>query len=203
MIKRKSISAKILQKNSIVYLSPGHAPGMVTTIAPTGNINVATFEQTMIVSYKPPRIMIAISLTCDTYKNIVDGSDCVVGFPYPDAVQLAYDAGVKAPREISELDLIKDITTYPSKKVASPSLKQCWVNIECRLKSITPAGDHDMVLLDVVHVSLDESLWHEDRIVRRIGLPSLYYTTSGNFFTVGKSLKVSLSESLKKFENGD
>jgi flavin reductase (DIM6/NTAB) family NADH-FMN oxidoreductase RutF len=203
MISRKQLTQSDLQEHKIVYLSPGHAPSMVTTIGPAGNVNVATFEQTMVVSYKPPRIMIAISPKSDTYKNIVDGSDCVVGFPYLEHVQVAYDGGVKAPRDMSELGIIKNISTYPSVKVTPPSIEQCWVNMECKLKSITPAGDHEMVLLDIVNVSLDEKVWRDDRVERRNNLPAVYYTTSGYFFVPGEQHHVALSEDLRQYENGD
>ena len=53
-----------------------------------------TSEHVMVVSYLPPRVMIAISPECDTYKNIQSGSDCVVGFPRAEHIQVAYDAGV-------------------------------------------------------------------------------------------------------------
>lgn len=200
---RKRITPADLSEHKIVYLSPGHAPSMVTTIGPAGNVNVGTFEQTMIVSYDPPRVLLAISPKSDTYKNITDGSDCVVAFPYPEYIQVAYDGGVKAPRDMSELDIIKNITTYPSTVVTPPSIEQCWINMECRLKSITPAGDHDMVLLDIVHVSLDEKVWRDDKVERRTHLPAVYYTTSGHFFVPGEQMHVSLSEDLQQYDNGD
>lgn len=203
MVKHKYFSAEDLLKDKVVYLSPGHAPGMVTTIGPAGNVNVATFEQVMVVSYRPPRVMIAISPECDTFKNVQDGSDCVVGFPRPEVVQEAYDGGVKAPRDMSELDVIDTLSTFPSKMVAAPSLQQCWVNMECRLKSVTPAGDHNMVLLDIVSLTLDEVVWHDDKVERRNNLPAVYYTTSGWFFTPGKQMHVRLSDNLKKFDSAD
>ncbi|HSX05417.1 MAG TPA: flavin reductase family protein [Candidatus Saccharimonadales bacterium] len=203
MPNRKTLSPADLDQNKIVYLSPGHAPGMVTTIGPAGNVNVATFEQVMIVSYRPPRVMIAISQKCDTYKNIQDGSDCVVGFPRAEYIQVAYDGGVKAPRDLSELDIIENISTYPSKIVTPLSIEQCWINMECKLKSVTPAGDHDMVLLDIVNVTLDEAVWRDDKVERRNNLPAVYYTTSGHFFTPGQRHHVSLSENLRPYDNAD
>lgn len=198
MTNRLHLTQEDLHKDKIVYLSPGHAPGMVTTIGPAGNVNVASFEQTMIVSYLPPRVMIAISPNCDTYKNIKDGSDCVVGFPRPEHIQVTYDGGVKAPRDVSELDLIRNISTYPSKLVAPPSLEQCWISMGCKLKSITPAGDHSMVLLDIVSVSLDQEVWRDNKVDRRNNLPAAYYTTSGHFFTPGERMHVSRSDNLEK-----
>lgn len=203
MSTRLRLTPEDLHKDKIVYLSPGHAPGMVTTIGPADNVNVASFEQTMIVSYLPPRVMIAISPDCDTYKNIKDGSDCVVGFPRHEFIQIAYDGGVKAPRDVSELDLIKNISTYPSRIVRPPSIEQCWISMECRLRSDTPAGDHNMVLLDIVSVSLDQEVWHDNKVDRRNNLPAVYYTTSGHFFVPGERMHVGRSDNLREFEAGD
>ncbi len=188
---------------SRVYLSPGHAPGMVTTIGPAGNVNVATFEQVMIISYQPPRVMIAISPECDTFKNIKVGSDCVVGFPRTEYIQVAYDVGVKTPRDTSELDVIKNISTFPSKLIDPLSLEQCWINMECKLRSITPAGDHDIVPLDVVGLASDEGVWRDDKVERRNNLPAVYYTTSGHFFVPGERKHVTLSENLSKYDSAD
>ncbi len=194
---------ELISKSSVVYLSPGHAPGMVCTIGPNNNINVATFEQVMVVSYSPPRIIIAISRDCDTYKNIKDGSEATVGFPYPDYAQQAYDGGVKLNRALSELDFIKGLSVYDSGFVAPPSLKQCWVSFECRLFKDLEAGDHNIMLLDIVHLSVDESIIKSDNVETRTSLPALYYTTHGNFFEPGKYTQVKLSDNLKKYENGD
>jgi flavin reductase (DIM6/NTAB) family NADH-FMN oxidoreductase RutF len=203
-VKRKIISVEELIKgDKVVYLSPGHAPGMVSTIRPKQNVNIATFEQVMIVSYKPPRLIIVISENCDTYKNIIDDSSATVGFPYPEYIQQAYDAGIKLNRELSELDYISGLSTYESQNIESPSIDQCWVNFECKLFKDVPAGDHNIVILDVLSVSVDTEIIKEDGVATRTNLPALYYTTNGNFFEPGKLKKVKLSDNLKVFNNGD
>lgn len=202
-MKRRLLNTADLEKHKIVHVSPGHAPSMVVTIGPAGNINVGTFEQTMVVSYQPPRILLAISPDSDTYKNIIDGSDAVVGFPRPEYVQQVYDGGVKTPRDISELDVVRGLSTYSSQQIAPPSIEQCWINMECRLKSDTDAGDHHLVILDIVTVSLDNEVLNENRIDRRNNLPAVYYTTSGNFFVPGEFQHVTLTEGLEKFKRAD
>jgi flavin reductase (DIM6/NTAB) family NADH-FMN oxidoreductase RutF len=103
----------------IVYITPGHAPSLVTSVGPAGNTNIGTFEQTILISYVPARILLAITEDSDTYKNIKDGSDCVVGFPRLEYIQQTYDAGVMLPRDKSELDVIRGITPFSSSHVGS------------------------------------------------------------------------------------
>lgn len=200
-MKRIFFSPTDLDQHKLAYITPAYAPGIVTTVGPAGNINVATFDQIMVASYRPPRIIMSITSSCDTYRNIVDGSDCVIGFPRLEHVQIAYDAGAKLPRDKSELEFIKGVDTYPSKIVTPPSLKQCWVSLECSLNNIIQVGDHDLVILDVVSVSLDEEVWEDDRIDRRNNLPSVYYTTSGWFFAPGETQRVQLSKNLTQYKN--
>ncbi len=188
--------------DKVVFYSPGHAPGMVTTVGPNQNVNVATFEQVMIVSYRPPRIMIAISDNSDTYKNIKDGSDFCVGFPYPECVQQAYDGGVKLDRGLSEIDYIKGLSTYKSEVIKSPSLNQCWVNFECKAIKDVPVGDHSMIVGDILYMSIDKEIVRGSGAETRINLPALYYTTHGNFFVPGDFTEVKLSPNLK-FDNAD
>ena len=201
MLRRMQITPAKLNEYKIAYLCPGYAPAVVTTVSPSGSVNIAIFDQVMLASYRPPRILLSITPTSDTYKNIQDGSDCVVGFPRQEYIQMAYDCGVKAPREVSELQLIEGITTYPSAIVDAPSLDQCWINMECRRKEVIPTGDHHMVLLDIVNVSIEEQIWHDDRVERRNNLPAVYYTTSGWFFSPGDRFHVDLSERLHEFGN--
>ena len=203
-MKRKVISVEeLITGDKIVYLSPGHAPGMVSTIGPKQNINIATFEQIMVVSYRPPRIIIVISENCDTYKNIVSGSSAAVGFPYPKYIQQTYDAGVKLNRNLSELDYISGLSTYESHNIESPSLEQCWINFECKLFKDVPAGDHNIVVLDVLSVSVDPKIIKENGIATRTNLPALYYTTNGNFFEPGEFKKIKLSDNLRSLDNSD
>lgn len=201
---RLSFSQEDLTKgDKVVYLSPGHAPGMVTTLGPRNNVNVATFEQVMIVSYRPPRAIIVISKDSDTYKNIIDGSEAVIGFPWPEYAQQTYDAGVKLNRNLSELDFINGITTYKSSIIDPPSMEQCWANFECRLYKNLEVGDHNIVVMDILNVTIDEKIIKDNPIATRTSLPALYYTTHGNFFQTGEFTEVKLSNNLKKFDNAD
>lgn len=148
-------------------------------------------------------MLLAISPKSDTFKNLEAGNDCVIGFPRLEYIQQAYDAGVAAPRDVSELDLIPGLTTYESKHVAPPSLNQCWVNVECKPFQFIPVGHHTLVLLDVLGMSIENDVWKDDTVERRNNLPAVYYTAGGDFFTPGKKHHFDLTENLKKYTNKD
>src|SRR5438105_13100356 len=96
-----------------VYLTPPHAPSIVTTISPNGTVNVGAFEQTMLCSNIPPMLLLVITANSDTFQNLKDTGECVIGFAYPEYVQQIYDAGVRLPRGESELPFLDQFTTAP------------------------------------------------------------------------------------------
>ncbi len=191
------------KSNSLVYLTPPHAPSLVTTIAPNETVNVGVFEQTMLCSNSPPMILLAISPKSDTLHNLRDNKECVIGFPYIDFIQETYDAGVRLPRGESELDLIKGLTTEGSETVSPPRLEQCWMSAEGKLVWEKESGDHVTCCIEITSVFIDESIWDDDRVKRRTKLPAVYYATAGHFFEPGSRTQVGMSESVKSKEHAD
>ena len=188
---------------SLVYLTPPHAPSLVTTISPNDTVNVGAFEQTMLCSNSPPMILLAISPKSDTLHNLRDTKECVIGFPYPDKLQETYDAGVRLRRGESELDVIKGLITVESETVTPPRLEQCWFSAEGRLVWDKESGDHVTCCIEITSVVIDESVWDEDSVKRRTGLPASYYATSGEFFSPGEWKHIDMSEDVKNMEHAD
>ncbi len=205
-MKWKKLSRDFLdgdRNNRLVYLTPPHAPSLVTTLAPNGAVNVGAFEQTMLCSNNPPMMLLAIAPKSDTLHNLRETGECVIGFPYPDKLQEAYDAGVRLPRGESELDIIKGFTVAPSDVVQPPRLEQCWFSAEGKLVWDKKSGDHVTCCVEIVSVTIDEKYWNDDRVVRRKGLPATYYATSGEFFSIGDWTHVEMSDNVKNREHAD
>jgi flavin reductase (DIM6/NTAB) family NADH-FMN oxidoreductase RutF len=200
-VLRESSLADLTGERSdrILYSLPGLAPSVVTTMSPNGSVNVGVFEQTMICSHFPPVILLALSHKTDTLHNLRDHGECVIGFPYPWAAQLVYDAGARLPRGESELDLI-DFDVEPAVSVEPPRLAQCWLSAEGRLEWEKDTGDHGLCAIEISHVGMDAAYWRDDYKDRRRALPSLYYATAGAFFTAGESIDVAKSDSVARHE---
>lgn len=181
----------------VVFMTPPHAPSVVTTLSPNGAINVAAFEQTVLCSDIPPMIILAITKENDSYKNIIATKECVIGFTYPEYMQEVYDAGVHLPREQSELPLLERFTTAPSRFVKPPRIEQCWLSLEAKFLWGKETGDHMTCCLEIVGAAFDKELWHDGSANRRSELPALYYITHGNFFTKGNMFALDHSEKVK------
>lgn len=174
-----------LLHEKLVYITPAHAPVLVSTISPFQTYNIGAFEQFMTCSNNPPRIILAITPNSDTYKNILDGSDFCIGIPTLSIINQILMCGEKLPRNISEFDY-SGLTHTASVKIKAPQIVECSVNIECRLHKIIDIGDHSIIIGNVLNAVIDEVLFSADNKERRLNLNAPYYVSSGCFFRMAE-----------------
>lgn len=178
-----------LEVDKLVYITPSHAPVLVTTISPYNNLNIGAFEQFMTCSNNPPRIIISITTKSDTYRNIVDGSDFCIGVPTLSIINQILICGENLPRNNSEFDF-SGLTHSASLKIKAPRIIECSVNIECTLFKILEVGDHSIIIGNVVNAVIDVDLFSTDKVVRRLNLNAPYYASSSCFFKMGEIINL-------------
>ncbi|MFO8052135.1 MAG: flavin reductase family protein [Thermoplasmatota archaeon] len=123
--------------------------------------NVAPYAWHMPISMDPPMLGLAVRNTRDTYSNIKDTGEFVVGLPGPTLKDQVMIAARSVPRDRSEFD-ISGLTPMESSVVSPYRIKECSTNIECRLEWIKKAGDHDVVVGKVVKVHVSEEIVASD-----------------------------------------
>lgn len=64
-------------------------------------------------------------------------------------------AGVRSSRDYDKWEET-GLTPLPGENVASPTIGECPLSIECRVKSIVRLGSHDMFIGEVLNVRADE-----------------------------------------------
>jgi flavin reductase (DIM6/NTAB) family NADH-FMN oxidoreductase RutF len=126
---------------------------IVTTTNLKGEVNAAPFSFTMPVSMKPPLLAFASVPTHDTYRNILETEEFVVNIPHEDILEKIWITSEKFPYGINELDEAK-LTPIPSKEISSPKIDECVAHMECKVKWIQEAGDHNIVVGEVLHLSV-------------------------------------------------
>ncbi len=123
--------------------------------------NVAPFGMVMPVSHNPPMVALGIFEHWDTFKNIMDSGEFVVGYPSPDLVKQIEIAAERFPRDVSEFDEA-GLTPVKSKAVKPFRIKECQVNLECRLEWCKTAGDHRIVVGRIVAANILDALYRKD-----------------------------------------
>ncbi len=99
----------------------------------------------------------------DGYINLLNHSEAVVSYIGEDLLQEAIIANMPLPRGISELD-IAGLNTYPSRNISVPSIKECPINIECKIIEKIKLGNYYMLFIaKVVGISVDKELIEKDK----------------------------------------
>jgi flavin reductase (DIM6/NTAB) family NADH-FMN oxidoreductase RutF len=159
---------------------------IVTTINNNGEVNAAPFSFTMPVSMNPPLIAFASVTTHHTYKNIDETGEFVVNIPNEDILKELWITGEKFPQEVNEIEKA-GLTQIPSKKVAPPKIKECIASIECKVKWIKKAGDHDVIIGESLYVEVQENMLKDGLLYVEKAKPILHL--GGVNFVVGDHLK--------------
>ena len=144
--------------------------------------NVAPFGMNMPISFDPPLYAIGVGVTRDTYHNIVDGEEFVVGVPGPELIEQIDVTAQSFPRDVSEFERA-GLTPVQSKVVKPHGIAECQSNLECRLEWMRQAGDHYIIVGRVVAASIDDRLYGEDPW--RKALAPVYHVGNSVYATKG------------------
>ena len=137
--------------------------------------NVAPYGMNMPVSYSPPLLALGIAESRDTFHNIVEAEEFVVAYPGPDLIDKIAVTAKPFPRDVSEFDEA-GLTPLPSQVVKPYGVKECQLNLECRLAWHKEAGDHYIVVGQVVAARMNDAVYREH--VTRALLDPIYHAGS-------------------------
>jgi len=114
-----------------------------------GKANPVTLGWTMIASYEPPMMAIAVAKTHYSIKTIRHSKCFTIAFPSSQMADAALFFGSKSGRDTDKFAEF-DCKKLPAKKINSVLLADAVANFECTLQSQMPAGDHIIFVGKVV-----------------------------------------------------
>lgn len=130
---------------------------LITTQNKEGKTNVFTVGWVGTACTRPPMVTVAIRPERLSYDYIKETEEFVINLPNVSMTRIVDYCGVTSGRKVDKIDKL-NLNTEESQKVLAPSLSDCPVNIECKVKSITALGSHDLFLAEVVSISVDEEV---------------------------------------------
>lgn len=130
---------------------------LVTSKSKAGKLNIFTVGWVSTVCTKEPIIAMGIKPERLSYQYIKESGECVINLPTTNMVKVVDYCGVISGKRENK---IKHLGLHLSDgvSISTPSLEDSPVALECRVKSITPLGTHDLFLLEVLNVKIDENL---------------------------------------------
>lgn len=186
------------KEKTIVYLTPPSPVVLVSTLSPNGNLNLAAFGQFTNCSDFPPMLCISITKESDTFKNIIESKEFVVGIPTPSIANQVSASGERLPREESEF-VLTHLTPTKSKFINPSRIKECQINFECRFSWEKNCGDHHIIVGEVILAEIPEDIYNLDRRSRRVSLKSLYHASGSIFFKRGQMITASKNKYLEDY----
>lgn len=133
---------------------------MVTSKNSEGKSNVFTVAWTGTICTKPPMLSISIRPERLSYEYIAETMEFTINIPSRKLVRETDFCGVVSGRQTDKITQM-GFTMVEGNQVDVDYIKDCPVNIECKVKQIIKLGTHDLFLAEVVQSHIDENLMDE------------------------------------------
>jgi flavin reductase (DIM6/NTAB) family NADH-FMN oxidoreductase RutF len=150
------------------------------------NPNLITIAWIGSVCSDPP--MLSISVRPDRYSHglIKATGEFVVNVPSLDLAKAVDWCGVVSGRETDKF-AGTGLSAAPALKVGCPIVRECPLNIECRVRRSLPLGSHTLFLAEVTAVQVDASLV-DSRGRLNLQKAGLMAFAHGHYFALGRHI---------------
>ena len=148
--------------------------------------NCLTIAWTGIVNTNPPMTYISVRPTRHSYHLIKESGEFVINLTTKELLRTADWCGARSGAKYDKFKE-KGLTAEPATIVSAPMIAQSPVSLECKGRSVTPLGTHDMFLADIVAVNVDEKYIDETGKLRleQCGLVAYAH---GSYYAIGKKM---------------
>lgn len=148
------------------------------------NWNMLTVAWTGTICSDPAMCYISVRPERASYPLIVENMEYTINLT-TEKMAFATDwVGVKSGRDYNKWQKT-GLIPLPGEKVASPTILQSPLSIECRVKEIVKLGTHDMFLSDVLNVRVDSEYMDESGKFNLENAGLIAYS-HGHYFSLGE-----------------
>lgn len=161
-------------------------PPALITCGTVEKPNIMTAAWTGIISSDPVITYVSIRPSRFSHNIIKESGEFVINLPTASLVNAVDYCGVKSGKDIDKFKEMK-LTAGKSSQISAPQLMDSPLSLECKVKSITNYGTHDMFLAEVVAVNVDDKYIDEKGklCLEKAGLLAFAHA---HYYTLGKCL---------------
>lgn len=130
-------------------------PVVMVSCGTMESANITTIAWTGIINSEPPLVYVSIRPTRKSYEIIKETGEFVLNIPDEKLVWQVDFCGTKSGKTVDkfkEANLQKE----KAKIVKAPLIKECPINLECKLTEIKSLGSHDMFIAEIININADE-----------------------------------------------
>ena len=174
---------------------------LVTCADKNGNKNVFTVAWAGTINTKPPMLSISVRKSRHSYQMIKETGEFVVNLTNESLAFATDYCGVKSGKDIDKFKET-NLTPLKAQNVSAPIIKECPVNLECKVEKIVELGSHDMFIANIVASHVDDNLVDEEGKLN-LDKANLICYSHGEYWSLSKSLgyfgySVTKKENLKR-----
>ena len=119
--------------------------------------NIITIAWCGVVCSDPALVSISIRPSRHSHRLIKESGDFVINIPTSSMLKEVDLCGIRSGRDTDKFKACS-FTSEKSAKTTSPSIKECPVNIEARVKEVITLGTHDMFVGEVLLIRVDDRI---------------------------------------------
>lgn len=161
-------------------------PTALVTCVCSNNYNIISVGYVGFACWRPTIVYVGIAQSRYSYGLIKATGDFVVNIP-PKNQSLVLDycgfvSGVNT-NKFEETELTPEPATF----VTAPLIKECPINIECKVKEVIRLGTHDLFLGEVLTTHIDDNIESNKELFPIILYNKKYYTLGEMLNVYGES----------------
>jgi flavin reductase (DIM6/NTAB) family NADH-FMN oxidoreductase RutF len=147
---------------AFTFIEPG--PVILVSTADGDKQNIMTLSWTMVLDFTP-RFAFMTGPWNYSYEALVKTKECVIAVPTVDMSKTVVSIGACSGADLDKFAKFR-LTPLEAECVNAPLIKECYVNIECRV--VDYIKKHGIFVLDAVAAWIDEKR-KEKRLFHAIG----------------------------------
>lgn len=166
-------------KSPLIFPRP---VGLITSHSDSGD-NIITLSWIGTVCSSPPIVAIGIRKNRFSYSMIKKSGEFVINIPGKNLVRESDFCGTRSGRDVDKFEKTW-LTKEKAKMVSAVLIKECPINLECKLIEAIDLGSHTLFLGEVVGTHIDEKIMSDGKFDDEKFNPLVYL--SPHYFTVRK-----------------
>ena len=161
-------------------------PPVLVTVGNGEQANIITIGWTGILATHPPRTYISVRPERHSHALLRECGEFVIHLARASMAREVDLCGIYSGAKVDKFSAC-NFTRVASKEVCAPTIAECPVALECRVREVIPMGTHDVFVADILSVSCDEEIIDE-RGGMRFDRAGLLAYAHGEYYALGERL---------------
>ena len=163
-------------------------PAVLVGVNVNGQANFTTVAWAGVVASEPPMLMVALRPSRYSTKGVFEHQSFSVNIPSSDMAEAVDYCGMYSGSENNKAEICGFNIFHTKDNI--PMIKQCPVNIVCRLKDVISQGSHYLICAQILDIHASSSVLASDGTIDVEKVNPLIFMSgqNGGYFALGRKV---------------